>query len=107
MAALSQGNIKSVRFVDIPTLDQVVGLWHLVLQSASDTLTVPGLLTTEAVADLEYDTVAHTILVSAGALTEGQNTVTIAGGGLGVEVLIATRHRTGFLNNLSRDEDPT
>lgn len=103
MASLqTPGDVISVRFVDVPSLDQVVGIWHLKLRSSSDTLVVPGLLSTDGAENLEA-----TIAVSAGALTEGQTTLTITGGSLGTETLIVTRHRTGFLNNLSRDEDPT
>lgn len=103
MAALqTPGDVKNVTFQDIKALDRVVGIWTLTLRSSSDTLVVPGLNDTDGVGSLTTG-----ITVSAGALTEGQNTLTITGGSLGTEAVVTTLHRQGFLNNLSRDEDPT
>lgn len=103
MAALqTPGDVISVRAVDLPKLDQTIMIWHLKLRSTSDTLVVPGLLSTSGAENLEA-----TIAVSAGALTEGNTTLTITGGSLGAETVIVTRHRTGMSNNLSIDEDPT
>ncbi len=103
MAALqTPGDVKNVKFVDLPATDQVLGIWTVTLRSASDTIVVPGLESTSGVGSLKATTT-----VSAGALTEGQNTVTIASGSAGDVFTFATLHRVGFLNNLSRDEDPT
>jgi hypothetical protein len=96
------GDVKSVKFVDLTATDQVAGIWTVTLRSASDTIVVPGLESTSGVGSMKA---AHT--VTAGALTEGQNTVTIAGGSLGEICVFSTLHRPGFISNLSRDEDPT
>ena len=88
--------------MDLPAADQVAGIWTVKLRSASDTILVPGLESTSGVGSLKATTT-----VSAGALTEGQNTVTIALGSAGDVFTFATLHRAGFISNLSRDEDPT
>jgi len=102
MAALQMpGDVKCSKMVDI-SVNQVAGFWTVVLRSASDTIVVPGLESTSAVGSLK-----PTTTVSAGALTEGNNTVTIAGGAAGDVFTFATLHRKGMVNNLSIDEDPT
>jgi len=89
-------NIKSVRFFDLLSANQVLAVWCLVLASESDTFTVPGLESTSAVGSLTSG-----ISVSAGALNEGSNLITVSGGSAGGRVLVATAHRKGFTNNLS------
>lgn len=90
-------NVKSIRSTDLPTKRQVIMVWDVLLLSSSDTLTVPGLESTSAVGSLTTG-----ISVSAGALTAGQNTVTITGGSAGTRALISTAHRPGYFNDLSR-----
>jgi hypothetical protein len=95
-------NIKSVETVDLPGTNQMIMVWCLKLLSASDTFTVPGLENTSSVASITTG-----ITAAAGALTEGQNTITVTGGTVGATALITTAHRKGLITNLSRDEDPT
>lgn len=95
-------NVKSVKNLSLKSANQQVMVWDVELLSSSDTLTVPGLQSTSAVGSLTSG-----ISVSAGALTEGSNTLTITGGTAGSRAIIATAHRKGLVNNTSRDEDPT
>lgn len=102
MALLDEIGVKSYRVVDIPSARQYVSIYDLELSSSSDTLTVPGLQSTSAVGSLTAG-----ITVTAGALTEGQTTLTITGGTKGTRCLVSVAHRKGFRSNLGRDEDPT
>lgn len=103
MAALqTPGDVISIQSVDILPTRQVSKIYTVKLRSASDTIVVPGLASTSAVGSLTSG-----ITVTAGALTEGQNTVSIAGGALGTKATFATLHRIGISNNLGIDEDPT
>lgn len=102
MAALQlPGDIVSVKWIDLPVTNQVAGIWTVKLRSSSDTIVVPGLESTSGVGSLKATTT-----VSAGALTEGQNTITIASGSAGDTFVFSTLHRIGMLNNTSIDEDP-
>jgi hypothetical protein len=103
MASLDNPHFtKSVKFLDLVSANQQIMIWDVELQSGSDTITVPGLESTTALGALTTG-----ITATAGALTAGNNTVTITGGSLGTRAIIATAHRKGLSNNLSRDEDPT
>jgi hypothetical protein len=105
MAALqTPGDVNSVRFIDVPSLDQVVGVWEVTLRSTSDTLVVPGLENTGGVGSLTTN-----ITVSASAIAEGDTTITLAGSAaaLGVKAVFTTLHRIGMTNYTSIDEDPT
>jgi hypothetical protein len=95
-------NVKSVQHLSLKSARQQIMIWDVELLSSSDTLTVPGLESTSAVGSLTSG-----ISVSAGALTEGDNTLTITGGSAGTRAIIATAHRKGLVNSTSRDEDPT
>lgn len=94
-------NIKSVETVDLPGTNQMIMVWCLKLLTSSDTFTVPGLQSTSAVSSLTAG-----ISVAAGALTDGQNTVTVTGGTVGATALVATAHRKGMTNALGIDETP-
>jgi hypothetical protein len=103
MATLqTPGDVKSVKFIDLPATDQVAGIWTVTLRSSSDTIVVPGLESTNGVGSLKATTT-----VTAAAISAGQTTVTIAAGAAGDVFTFATLHRPGALNNLSRDGDPT
>ena len=91
-------NIKNVQHLDLPTQKQTVMVWDLLLLSSSDTFTVPGLESTSSLSALSTG-----ISVSAGALTDGQNTITVTGGSAGTRALVATAHRKGLLNGLALD----
>ena len=100
MAALQNpGDVINVQFLDLRVTDQVVGVWTVKLRSAEDTIVVPGLESTSGVGSLKATTT-----VAAGALTDGQNTITIASGSAGDTFVFTTLHRVGFLNNLSRQD---
>lgn len=101
MAALqTPGDVINVQFHDLKVTNQTVGIWTVKLRSSSDTIVVPGLESTSGVGSLKATTT-----VSAGALTEGQNTITIASGSAGDVFVFTTLHRVGALNNLEIDED--
>ena len=78
-------NVKSVQSFNLKSARQQIMVWDVELLSSSDTLTVPGLESTSAVGSL-----TNGISVSAGALTEGNNTLTITGGSAGSRAIIAT-----------------
>ena len=102
MAALQlPGDIVSVKFVDLPATDQVAGIWTVKLRSSSDTITVPGLESTSGVGSLKATTT-----VSAAALTNGENVVTIASGTAGDTFTFSTLHRPGVTNNTGFDHTP-
>lgn len=103
MATLqTPGDVKHNSFVDIKPINKVAGLWVVRLRSSSDLLTVPGLDSTSAVGSLTSGITASNFYID-----EGQSLLTITGGSDGDEAVIATLHRKGFVNNLSRDDDPT
>tara|TARA_R110000765_G_scaffold425909_1_gene539989 strand:+ start:3548 stop:3856 length:309 start_codon:yes stop_codon:yes gene_type:complete len=102
MAALqTPGDVISIKTVDVRAIRQVAKIYTVRLRSAEDTIVVPGLASTNAVGSLTTG-----ITVAAGALTSGQNTVTITGGALGTRATFATLHRVGMTNNLTIDENP-
>lgn len=101
MATLDALGVLSYNTLKLGSARQVVSIWHLELKSSSDTLTVPGLSATTSVASL-----TNGISVSAGALTNGDNTLTITGGTAGTKCVIACLHRDRISNNLSRDNSP-
>lgn len=103
MASLENTHaVKAYAATELKLANQTVIIWHIELTSASDTIIVPGLESTTSVGSCSAG-----ITVTAGALTEGRSTLTIAGGSAGSKAIIATAHRIGFKGNLSRDEDPT
>ncbi len=102
MAALqTPGDVVSVKFIDLPATDQVAGIWTVRLRSASDTIVVPGLASTAGVASL-----SPTVTISAGALTNGENTLTTLLGTAGAIYQFATLHRPGVTNNTGFDHTP-
>lgn len=107
MASLdASGGVISYRALDLASARQYVTIWHLKLQTASDTLTVASLPNTSGVASL---TSGITATSSASGGDEGVATITITGGSPagGTKCVIATLHRVGRRSNLSADEDPT
>lgn len=103
MATLqTPGDIKANKFVDVKTIDQVVGIWVVRLRSSSDLLTVPGLYSTSSVGSLTAG-----VSVANFYIDEGRSQITITGGSDGTEAVITTLHRVGLSNNLSVDDDPT
>lgn len=104
MATLqTPGDIKSVSFVDIKSVNKTASLWVVNLRSSSDLLMVPGLDSTSAIGSLTSGISVANYYLYAGQ----QSPIVITGGSSGTQAVIAALHRRGLINHLSKDETPT
>ncbi len=114
MAALQNpGDVKSVKYVDLPATNQVAAIWTVNLRSSSDTIPVPGLESTSGVGSLKATTTVSASAISPTSQTGytdaslvGHSLITIASGSAGDTFVFATLHRVGALNNLTIDNTP-
>lgn len=103
MASLdSSGGVISYESVTLNSARQNVMIWHLLLQSTSDTLTIPACVAAGQVVSLTTGVTA-----TAATRDEGTMIVTITGGVRGTKCVIVSLHRIGMINNMNIDEDPT
>ncbi len=98
-------DVKDVTFVDIPATDQVAAIWTIKLRNTTyDLLKVSGLESVDAVASLTDGVTAEADL-----LVDGHNLVVLTPSSEDIsgDVMVATLHRRGAINNLSIDENIT
>lgn len=97
------GDIRHQSFHDLKAINKVAGFWVVRLRSAADVLVVPALDSTSAVSSLTSGVTASSFYIHDGT----ESPLEITGGSLGTTAVIATLHRQGLVNNLSKDQTPT
>ena len=107
MASLDNGGHNAIpRFIDVPGVARMIGIWRVKALSSSDTLTVPELDTRSASADQSSVRVlepATGVTATAAATTTNQeNVVTLAGASEGDELVVITVHPLGKRNVLAQ-----
>ena len=116
------GDVKSVKFVDLPATAQIAAIWTVTLRSAADTIVVPGLESVSAVGSLKATTTVTAEAGQAGGTSAispqsvsgytdatpqiGSSIINIASGSAGDVFVFATLHRPGAINNLSIADAP-